>query len=89
VSDETPTKKTAREKAALLLQMTKEAKRVERRVGAEACVVICIFKEENNLTFQDAGRFPMPPEHFYKVMQNAHKQNLLNLDGSSKIIKPH
>lgn len=82
-------KKTAREKAELLLQMSKEAKRVERRLGAEACIVICIYKEEDSLTFQDAGRFPMPPEYFYKIMQDAHKKKLLNTDGTRKIIKPH
>lgn len=82
-------KKTDREKAELILKMTKEAKRVERRLGAEACVIICIYKEDENLTFQDAGRFPMPPEYFYRVMENAHKQNLLNTDGTSRIIKPH
>ncbi|KAH0548132.1 hypothetical protein GP486_008139 [Trichoglossum hirsutum] len=57
--------------------MAKEAKMLERKLGAEACVVICVFKEGNTLTFQDAGRFPMPPDNFYEVMQNAHKQNLL------------
>jgi len=89
VTDEVQSKKTAREKAEILLQMTKEAKRVERRVGAEACIVICIFKDGDELTFQDAGRFPMPPDYFYKVMQDAHKKKLLNADGSAKIIKPH
>jgi hypothetical protein len=84
---------SARDKAEIILQMTKEAKRIERRTGAEACIVICIFgtKDANGsvtLTFQDAGRFPMPPDHFYGVMQQAHKKGLLDKD-NPKIIKPH
>jgi hypothetical protein len=79
---------TAREKAEMIIKMTKEAKRVERRVGAESCIVICIFRHGDQLTFQDAGRFPMPPDHFYHVMSEAHKKGMMSQD-KSKIIKPH
>lgn len=84
---------SAREKAEMIVKMTKEAKRIERRTGAESCIVICIFGHKDDgggttLTFQDAGRFPMPPDHFYKVMQQAHQQGLMEQD-KSKIIKPH
>jgi hypothetical protein len=84
---------SAREKAEMIVRMTKEAKRIERRTGAESCIVICIFGHANEqggttLTFQDAGRFPMPPDHFYSVMQQAHKKGLLD-ENKSKIIKPH
>lgn len=84
---------TAREKAEMIVKMTKEAKRIERRTGAESCIVICIFGHKNEqgsttLTFQDVGRFPMPPSDFYKVMQNAHEQGLMD-PNQSKIIKPH
>jgi hypothetical protein len=83
---------TPREKAEMILKMTKEAKRVERRLGAESCIVICIFSHENkeggkSLTFQDAGRFPMPPDHFYHVMQEAHKKGMMA--NKPKILKPH
>lgn len=80
-------KKTAREKAELLVKMTKEAKGLERKTGATACVVICMFEEGNELFIQDAGRFPMFPEEFYTVMINAHRQGLLG--SKNKILKPH
>jgi hypothetical protein len=84
---------TAREKAEMIVKMTKEAKRIERRTGAESCIVICIFGHANEqggttLTFQDAGRFPMPPHDFYAVMQRAHIKGLMEQE-KSKIIKPH
>lgn len=80
-----------RNHAEMITQMTKEAQRVARRTGAEACIVICMFKDGDSLRFQDAGQFPMPPDHFYHVMQNAHKQGQLghNNPKASKIIKPH
>jgi hypothetical protein len=84
---------SARKKAEMIVKMTKEAKRIERRTGAESCIVICIFGHKNDtggttLTFQDAGRFPMPPDHFYSVMQHAHQKGLMD-ENRSKIIKPH
>jgi hypothetical protein len=86
-------KKIARTKAEIIVQMTKEAKQIERRTGAKACVVICFFEEGSeagkNITVQDAGRFPMPPDEFYGLMVRAHEQGLLNTKPKSKIIKPH
>lgn len=83
-------KKTARDKAELLIKMTKEAQRVERRTGAKACIVICMFEDGNEMTIQDAGRFPMPPDHFYGVMIQAHKNGQLGHNTpKSRIIKPH
>ncbi len=77
-----------RDKAELMLQMTKEAERVSRRTGAEACIVICMFKDGDQLVIQDAGRFPMPPQHFYQRVINAHKNGQLG-HNSPKIIKPN
>lgn len=84
-------KMTAAEKAEMIVKMTSEAKRIERRTQAEACVVICIFREGDQLTIQDAGRFPMPPDHFYNIMIQAHQNGQLghNAPKASKIIKPH
>ena len=86
-------KKTARTKAEMLLQITKEAKKVEQRTGATACIVICFFEEGGekgkNITVQDAGRFPMPPTEFYEMMVQAHSKGLLDHIPKSKIIKPH
>lgn len=88
MTEEVP-KMTDRDKAEMIIKMTKEAQRVERRTGADSCIVICIFREGDTLTFQDAGRFPMPPEAFYKVMGNSHEKGLLDHKPKSKIIKPH
>ena len=89
MTDDAP-KKTPRDKAALLMQMTKEALRVERRTGAEACIVICMFRDGDVVTLQDAGKFPveLPPEHFYHVMTQAHKEGLLGVK-NNKRTKPH
>jgi len=90
----TDTEKTvSRTKAEIIIQMTKEAKQIERRTGAKACVVICFFEEGEeagkNITVQDAGRFPMPPTEFYELMVQAHSQGLLDTKPKSKIIRPH
>ncbi len=77
-----------RDRAELLLKMTKEAQRVERRTGAAACIVICMFEENGQLIIQDAGKFPMPPQHFYSVVLQAHKNGQLG-HNSPKIIKPN
>lgn len=83
-------KLTAREKAELIVKMTKEAQKLERRLGAKACIVICMFENNNELIVQDAGRFPMPPDHFYNIMIQAHKNGQLGHNSpKSKIIKPH
>ena len=86
-------KKGTRTKAETIVQMTKEAQRVERRVGAKACIVICFFEEGGesgkNITVQDAGRFPMPPNEFYELMIRAHQQGMLDQKPKSRILKPH
>lgn len=96
---ETPTKKGVRTKAEIIVQMTKEAQRVERRIGAQSCIVICFFEDQDeeankrvkNIRVQDAGRFPMPPDEFYELMIRAHQQGLMNIKPAktSKILKPH
>lgn len=87
-----------RSKAEIIVQMTKEAQRVERRIGAQSCIVICFFEDMDpaanvrvkNIRVQDAGRFPMPPEEFYDLMIRAHQQGLMSLKPTkSKILKPH
>lgn len=77
-----------RDKAELLVQMTKEAKRVERRTGAAACIVICMFEDGQQLVVQDAGMFPMPPQQFYQLVLQAHRNGQLG-HNSPKIIKPN
>lgn len=58
----------------LIAKMTKEAKRVARRIGAESCIVIGIFREDSSLRFMDVGGFPMPPQQFYQMMKQAHHE---------------
>jgi hypothetical protein len=65
-------------KRLLLKKMKKEADLLERRLGAEACIVICMFKNGDHLTVQDAGKFPMEPEPFYNVMIQAHRNGQLD-----------
>lgn len=95
---ETPAKKSVRTKAEIIVQMTKEAQRVERRLGANSCIVICFFEDQDeaanervkNIRVQDAGRFPMPPNEFYELMIRAHEQGLMSIKPpKSRIIKPH
>lgn len=80
---------TARDKAELMLKMTKEAERAGRRCGAEAAILICVFREGDQLTIQDAGKFVMPPPHLYNVMIQAHENGQLGTPKKSKILKPH
>lgn len=88
---EKPKIKTARDKAKLMLDMTKEAEHVERRLGVDACIVICMFKQEDGqLAIQDAGKFPMPPGDLYRIMIQAHEQGLMgNKPKKSRILKPN
>jgi len=77
-----------------LIQMKTEVERLQKQLGAECVILIGIYKVEDQLRFQDVGRFPMPPEHFYEVMKNAHINGQLQHDGvkfkpTSKIIKPN
>lgn len=78
-----------RKPAEMVMQMSKEAERVARRTGAETCVVICIFKDGDQLRFQDAGKFPMPPDHFYHVMQQAHINGQMTNEKKPSILKAH
>lgn len=80
-------KMTARDRAEMILKMTRESDRVARRTGAEACIVICVFREGNQLTIQDAGKFVMPPAQLYNTMINAHTNG--QLGSPRKILKPH
>lgn len=89
VKSNTKPKPSARDRAKTLVHMTKEAKLLERRLGADACIVIAIFKDGDQQVFQDAGLFPMPPEHFYHVMSTAHAQGFMDETPKSKIIRPH
>lgn len=74
----------------MLEKMKMQAQRVERRLGAEACIVICIFRDGDTLRFQDAGRFPMPPDQFYNVMRQGHLSGDLNPNPpKKKIIRPN
>ena len=80
--------------AKKLTQMKTESERLQKQLGAECVVLIGIYKVGDQLRFQDVGRFPMPPEHFYEVMKNAHINGQLEYDGvkfkpTSKIIKPN
>lgn len=75
-------------------KMTKYAKKLERVLGAEAVVVIGMFKDGTELRIQDAGKFPMPPDQFYTVMITAHQKGLMGpgspkLKPTSRIIRPH
>lgn len=80
---------TARDKAELMLKMTKEAERAGRRCGAEAAILICVFREGDQLTIQDAGKFVMPPPHLYNVMIQAHENGQLGSPKKSKILRTH
>jgi hypothetical protein len=86
--DEKP-KLTARDKAELLVQMTKEAKQLTRKLHASACIVICMFEDEGQIRVQDAGMFPMPPVDFYDLLQQAHKNGQLGVGSPKKILRPN
>lgn len=81
-------KLTARDKAELLVQMTKEAKQLTRKLHASACIVVCMFEEEGKILVQDAGMFPMPPADFYELLQNAHKNGQMG-NTAKKILRPN
>ena len=83
------------EQKKVIQKLTNYAKRLERLLGAEAVIVIGVFKDGTQLRLQDAGRFPMPPTQFYTVMQAAHENGLMSdkkkpkPKPTSRIIKPH
>ena len=84
-----------RDQATLLLRMGKEAKQLERKLGAAACVLLCMFEGENGqIIVQDAGRFPMPPADFYGLIIQAHVNGQLGhnspkLKTTKKLILPN
>jgi len=86
--DELKPKLTARDKAELLVQMTKEAKQLTRKLHASACIVICMFEEDGQIMLQDAGMFPMPPVDFYELVKNAHQNGQLG-PTAKKILRPN
>lgn len=91
MSDDIPisAKMTARDKAKLLHKMGLEAVKLAEVLGAEACIVIGVFKDGNQLIIQDAGKFPMPPTKFYNVMIQAHLTGQLDPLPKAKNIKHH
>lgn len=88
VNDKKLPKLSARDKAELVVQMTKEAKQLTRKLRASACIVICMFEDEGQIRVQDAGMFPMPPVDFYDLLQQAHKNGQLG-NTAKKILRPN
>ena len=86
--DKPKPKLIARDKAELLVQMTKEAKQITHKLRASACIVVCMFEEKGKILVQDAGMFPMPPADFYQLLQNAHKNGQMG-DTAKKILRPN
>lgn len=93
MTEKPPKVLTDRDKAELILKLTKEAQFIEKRLGAQACIVICFFENGKEITVQDAGCFPMPPDDFYEVMVNAHRSGALapaiKTKGPARILKPN
>lgn len=81
-------KLTARDKAELVVSMTKEAKQLTRKLHASACIVICMFEDGEQIMIQDAGMFPMPPADFYELVKQAHQNGQLG-DTAKKILRPN
>ena len=80
------------EQKKIIEKLTNYAKKLERLLGAEAVIVIGVFRDGDKLRVQDAGRFPMPPTQFYTLMQSAHESGLMDKKPPkkpSRIIKPH
>lgn len=74
-SNETETKQ--RRDARRLREIQRESELVTRRLGAESVILVAIFKEGLQLTVQDGGKFPMPPEQFYEGLSELHKNGQL------------
>jgi len=89
---EEPESKQRRD-ARRLQEIRKESELLTRRMGAESVIVIAIYKEGDQLTVQDGGKFPMPPELFYQGMSNLHTNGQLSAGPvdkrKKKIILPH
>lgn len=82
-------KMTAHDRAEMIIKMTKQADRATRTLGAEASILICVFKDGNQLVIQDAGKYPMPPEQLYEAMQHAHANGQMDLKPKSRILRPN
>lgn len=81
-----------RRDARRLREIQIESETLTRRMGAQSVIVIAIFKEGAQLTVQDGGRFPMPPEQFYEGLAQLHKNGQLSVFGNKvkkKIILPN
>jgi hypothetical protein len=90
MTDEPETK--ARRNARRLQEIRKESELLTRRMGAESVIVIAIFKEGDQLTVQDGGKFPMPPDVFYTGLAQLHLNGDLTVPENKvkkKIILPH
>lgn len=85
--EKTPSFKKARDKAKLMLELTKEAEVVEKRLKVKAVIVIAMLEENGQIFIQDAGRFPMPPQQLYQLLIQAHTPQ--PSPPSSKLIKPN
>lgn len=90
--DETQPETPEHRNARRLREIQKESELLTRRMGAESVIVIAIFKEGDQLTVQDGGRFPMPPEVFYEGLSQLHKNGQLVVPENKvkkKIILPN
>lgn len=76
MTEEPPETKQRRD-ARRLRELQIESEMLTRRMGAESVIVIAIFKEGDQLTVQDGGKFPMPPEVFYHGLSQLHKDGKL------------
>lgn len=88
---EVPPESKQRRDARRLRELQIESETLTRRMGAESCIVIAIFKEGAQLTVQDGGKFPMPPEQFYEGLSQLHRDGQLVIPENKvkKIILPH
>lgn len=90
--DENQPETVERRNARRLREIQKESELLTRRMSAESVIVIAIFKEGDQLTVQDGGRFPMPPEVFYEGLAQLHKHGQLRVPENQvkkKIIIPN
>ena len=88
--DEIETKQ--RRDARRLREIQIESENLTRRMGAQSVILIAIFKEGDQLTVQDGGKFPMPPEQFYAGMSDFHKNGQLVAPANNvkkRIIRPN
>lgn len=89
---EKPPETKQRRDARRLREIQIESETLTRRMGAESVIVIAIYKEGDQLTVQDGGRFPMPPDQFYQGLSELHQNGKLVAPENKvkkKIILPH